>query len=111
MASDFRVPLDPILDAFGVPAIVIRPAPDQAPITTTGVWTRPLFDEVRVGQDFSKREPRRVLALPRSEVPAPLPRNTLIEAPEVKDGPVRTWRVDSFDQVETDEWRPIVMPQ
>lgn len=111
MASDFRVPLDPILEAFGVPVTVIRPAPDQTPITTTGVWLSPRFDEERVGSDFTKREPRRVMALPRSDIPPPLPRQTLILASEVSGGTIRTWRVDGFDEVQSDEWRPILMPQ
>lgn len=107
MPSDYRVPMDPILDAFGVPATVTRPAPDATPVVTTGIWLQPLT-ETEVGRDFQRREPRRVLVLARSAVAPPLPIGTLIVAPEVLNGTRYTWRVEGFDEVESDDWRVIV---
>jgi hypothetical protein len=105
MASDYRVAVDPIFDAFGVPVTVTRPAPDSVTITTVGVWVQPLSEEQRIGVDASRREPRKVLALQRAVIAPPLPRNTIIAAPEVDGGPVLTWQVDGIEQVEADIWR------
>jgi hypothetical protein len=107
--SDLRVPLEPLLSAFGVPATVTRPVPDDAPITTTGIWLQPLEETRPVGADFQRRDPRKVLALPRSAVPT-LPRATLIDAPEELGGAVKTWRVDGFERAtESDLWRATVV--
>lgn len=108
MASDYRVAVDPLFDAFGVPVTVTRPAPDQTPITTVGVWVQPLTEDNRIGTDASRREPRKVLALMRAVVPPPLPRNTVITAPEIDGGPVLTWQVDGLERVEADLWRVLV---
>lgn len=108
MPSDYRVPMDPILEAFGVPVTVTRPAPDQEPIETTGVWGPPLVEQ-EVGGDFDRRAARKWIGIPRATVPPPMPRGTLIVAPEVLNGTSYTWRVEGlFDEVEPDEWRVIV---
>jgi len=108
--SDARVPMDPILGAFGVPATVTRPAPDDTPIETTGVWISPLTaDAPGGGFELQRRERRYLLVLDRDTVPT-VPRGTRVEAPERLDGTVRTWRVDSLERVDTDETRVWVIP-
>lgn len=93
MASDLRVPLGPVFSAFGVPATVIRPAPDDLPIEATGVWHPLPAMEGPGGLDFQRRGPQRVMAFQRSEVPT-LPTGSTVLAPETLDGVARTWRVD-----------------
>lgn len=96
------------LAAHGVAATVTRPAPDDTPVTTTGIWhSGPVEDPQPYGTDFRRREPRRILALPRADL-ATLPRGTTISAPETIGGTAKTWVVDSLDRVEADTWRAIV---
>jgi hypothetical protein len=107
--SDLRVPLDSALEAFGVPATVTRPAPDDTPIVTTGFWVSPLEETRPYGTDFQRRDPRRVFVLSRTTVPT-LPRGTKVLAPEVLDGLVMTWRVDGLDgAVAQDHWRAVLI--
>jgi hypothetical protein len=80
----------------GVDATVTRPFPDTTPITTRGVWVAPMDESQPYGTDYRKREPRRVLALPRADVPT-LPRGTVIVAPEAPGGANVNWRVDGLD--------------
>jgi hypothetical protein len=57
---DIRVPMAPIVAAFGLDIQVTRPAPDDTPVPTTGVWIPPPLEETRpVGTDFQRHEPRR----------------------------------------------------
>jgi hypothetical protein len=97
------------LSAHGVDATVTRPAPDNTPIVTTGIWLQPLEESRPYGTDFQRREPRRVLVLPRANVPT-LPRGSAVVAPETRGGTPITWRVDGFDRaVDPDYWRAIVV--
>lgn len=102
--ADARVPMDPIFSAFGVPVTVTRPAPDDDPIVTTGVWVSPIPDDVPVGMEFQRRERRKVLALDRDAVPT-VPRGTVIVAPERDSEDAQTWRVDSLEQEDADHHR------
>ncbi len=97
------------LSAHGVPAVVTRPVPDDTAITTTAIWvpTAPIDESQPFGSGFRRREPRRVLALKRSEF-AEVPSGTTIVAPEQLGGATRTWVVDGLDRVEADHWRVIV---
>lgn len=109
--SDARVALDPILSAFGVPATVTRPAPENTPVPTTGVWVRPLHEEREpFGSNRRRREPRQILSLPRTTDLATMPEGTFIVAPEYVGGPDITWRWDGLEQAESDCWRVIVVP-
>jgi hypothetical protein len=101
MAQDLRVPMDPILAAFGVPATVIRPAPDDAPIETTLVWTAPFQADVPGGSAFQRTDPQRFASFDATLVPL-LRRDTRVQAPELLGGTVRHWRVDGIDRVEAD---------
>lgn len=109
MASDFRPPLAPIVEAFGVAGTVTRPAPDNAPIETTVVWVAPLPTDVPVGGELQRQEPLRVMALLLSEVPT-VPHGTLIEAPEEQSLAVRTWKADGEERREHDHIRVSVIP-
>lgn len=96
------------LNVLGVDATVTRPAPDNTPIMTRGIWSFPLGDQQEFGVDFKRREPRRVLVLPREDVPT-MPSGTLISAAEAVGGTPRTWRFDGHDApAESGYWRAIV---
>lgn len=109
MAFDYRVPMDPLLSAFGVPATVTRPAPDDTPIPTTVIWDTPGTMDVGMG-GLKRREAREVLGLPKSQVPA-VPRTTRIVAPRVLGEAVRTWRVDGTDRVMDDMTYVVVVEE
>lgn len=101
MADDARVPVDVLLDAFGVPATVTRPVPDDTPIETTVVWQTPLTGDAPSGQEFRRHEPGRILAVDRAVVPT-LPKGTQIVAPlRLGDADV-TWRVDATERTDED---------
>ncbi len=110
MASDLRPLLGPIFDAFGVPATVTRPAPDEEPIETTVVWVSAATDDVPSGAELGRKEPRKALSIRRADVPT-LPRKTTIEAPESLGGDVKRWRVDSIERDDVDEIRALVIPE
>lgn len=90
--------------AHGVAVTVVRPAPDDEPISTRGVWLTTTTEDVPAGA-FTRKEPRRVIALKKADVPA-VPRLTEIEAPE--QGEARTWVVDGVDGSDADHWRVAV---
>ncbi len=96
--------------AFGVPATVTRPAPDNTSVVTTAVWLPEPLDETRpAGTDFQRREPRKVLALRRGDSLPTMPRGTIVAAPEISGGAAKNWRVDELDRTLPDEWRVIVV--
>jgi hypothetical protein len=106
--GDFRPSLDDALDAYGLPAVVTRPAPDNAPISTSGFWLLEQDDALPVGSDIGRREPRRLLVLPRAAVPT-LPRGTTVAIAEVEGGATKTFRVERLARAtEPDHWRAIV---
>ena len=105
--ANHRVPIASALEAFSVEATVT--VPGGGSVVTSGIWVTPLSEEMPVGQDFSRREPRRVLALPRSDVPQ-LPRGSTIVAVEDGGAVLRTWQVDGIDRMEGDCVRAIVVP-
>ena len=109
MASDLRPEMGPIFDAFGVPAMVTRPAPNDTPIETTGVWVEVAEMEVPSGLAFQRKEPQRLLALMRAEVPT-VPRGTAVLAPEILGGAVLRWRVDGLDRADADHHRVYLIP-
>lgn len=100
--------LDIQFSTHGVAATVTRPAPDDTPIATTVIWLTPATDDG--GQDLSRREPRRILALKRADVPT-VPRKTLITAPAKAGEADTTWRVDQIELVEVDQVRVVVIEE
>ncbi len=86
-------------DAHGVAATVTRPG--HAAVDTKGVWQDPLLEDQPYGQDYSNREPRRVMALSRDMV-SEIERGTLIVAPEKMGDTPKEWQIDGVERVETD---------
>src|SRR5687767_5430682 len=107
--SDARVPMDPIFTAFGVPATVTRPAPDEMPIVTTGVWMHPLTETQSFGSDIRRFDPRWVFAVRTSAVPDAR-KGTLVETSGPNGGAIRMWQVDGYDSTEGDHLRLILKP-
>lgn len=93
--------------AHGVVVTVTRPTPDDEPITTRGVWLTTTTEDAPTGE-FSRREPRRVIALKKADVPT-IKRGALIVASEL--GESHTWMVDGVDRSEADHWRAVVTRQ
>lgn len=102
--------LDLTAAAHGVAATVTRPAPDQAPIVTRGVWiTTPLEEPRAFGSVYARNTPRRVFAMAKSAVPT-LPIGTTIVAADRVGGSVKVWKVDGLDpQVVPEQWRAILI--
>lgn len=100
--------LDTNISAFGVDAVVTRPYPDTTPITTQAIWITAEMDAVPDGFEVSRREPRKILAFSRADVPT-LPRGSFISAPEHQDADPQRWRVDGFDREEPEHWRVVVV--
>ncbi len=104
--SDFRVPFALALDAFGV-NVVVTPS-EGIPVSTRGVWdASPPVEEQPFGTDLYRREPRRVLCLPRNVLTA-VPRGSTIVAPEEDGGEAKTWVTEGPALTEYDCWRVIV---
>lgn len=105
---DLRVPLAPILGAFGLPITVTVPA--GAPVESTGVWLSPQPDTQPTSPDVHRPTNSKILAMSREASLSTLPRGTLILAPETLGGVVRSWRVVGFERAEVDTWRALVVP-
>jgi len=108
---------DLVQTAFGVPATVTvyLLCTDDAPpaalvVETTAVWITPAEDGQPFGADFTRREPRLVLAIPRTATLDTVPRGTRIEAAEELGGDIRTWRVDGLERTEPGLIRVLVVP-
>jgi hypothetical protein len=102
---DARPPVASLFDAFGVPGTVTPP--DEAAIDTTVVWLTP-NPAFQPGGESYRRDGQKILALRRDEVPR-VPTGTLIQAADVLDGEVFTWKVDGIDLVEQDHTRVFVL--
>ncbi len=96
--------------AHGVPATVTYTDPEIGAVGTTGIWVPELEEEAPYGTDLRRREPRRMMALPR-DVLATLPRGTWVDAPEQSGDAVKTWRVDGLGRHEAEIWRAILVPR
>lgn len=98
---------DLVQEAFGVSATVTVPMGN--PIETTAIWiTEPRDDAQPVGTDLMRRSPRRILAIPRTALPA-LPRGSLIVVADAHGGVAQSWRVDGFERVDPQFFRVIVV--
>ncbi len=92
----------------GVPVTVTWTDPENAPVETMGIWGPVLEEDQPIGSTFRRREPRRVMALPR-DVIATLPAGTCIAAPDPAGTVVRMWKVDVLARVEADLWRAVLV--
>jgi hypothetical protein len=93
---------------MGVPAVVTRPSPSDAPIETSLIWVNVETQSEPGAAEFVRRERVRIAVLDRDDVPT-VPKNTRIVAAEREGGPERTWRVDGIDRSEPDQMRVIVV--
>lgn len=98
--------LDKAAGAFGVPAVVTPTG--ASPIAATGIWMPPISEDMPVGRDFQRREPRRVIQFRVAEAGA-LPRGTTIAAAE-HGGVLRLWKVDGVELQTAEQIRVIVVP-
>ena len=87
--------------AHGTPATITRPS--QSPISTYVIPSRHVFDDQPVGAEFSNREPRRLFAVRRDEVPELEP-GTIINAAEQQGGTLIDWRVDGIEETTEDHF-------
>lgn len=101
---------DVLFTTMGLAAIVTRPAPDDTPLTTQVIWLTPKAETPPFGVDLPRRDPRRVLSVPRSDELPALPRGTVIVCAEREGQTDKTWRVDGYAQpVTPDEMRVLVV--
>jgi hypothetical protein len=99
------------LDFHGFPVTVTRPAPNDTPIATRGLWLRPLAEAQPYGTDWRNAQPRRILVLPKTTLGTGVaavptcPRGTTIAAP-VKLGDANVnWVAEGDPQpAENDCW-------
>jgi hypothetical protein len=102
--------LDITFSNMGVPATVTRPAPDNTPVSTSGIWLEPEDETQPFGTDFQNRGARKVMAFARTAALANAPRGTVIAAAELAGGTVKNWRVDGYARsVTADEMRLILI--
>lgn len=97
--------------AHGVAAtITIQPqdGPEQT-IETTVIWTAPLTEDMLGMDGMQSRQPRRVMAVRKDEVPS-LPRGSIVTAPPRAGEADARWKVDGIDRVEADHIRVVVVP-
>lgn len=106
---DLRPPMGSAMVAFSVPATVTRPAPDATPVPTTGIWLTSLVEVRPFGTDFQRRDPRRVLSVTRDAILTHIPRGSTIVAPEQVGWTPKTWRVDGYERVDSDDMRLILI--
>lgn len=96
------------LDMHGVPATITPPG--EADITTRVLWLSPVIDDLPVGKDFNRREPRRMMVLSRADV-ANVSRGTIIAAPEKLGGDSQNWQIDGVENTDPDHFKVIVVPE
>lgn len=101
--------LDANWQAYGVDAVVTRPAPDNTPITGVKViWVTPETADVPVGGVWQRRELRPVLAIRRSDVPT-VPRGTRIVAAPRGSSVAQAWQVEGVEREEVEHVRVTVL--
>lgn len=109
--TDTRVPLNPAIEAFGLPATITPPGVGQTPISTSGFWVSPLSEDAPIGTEFHRRDPRRVFVMPLSAQVPEQDRGAVLAAAEYLGGVTKNWQVVGLGQVvEPDCQRLIVKP-
>lgn len=84
------------LSAHGVAVTVTPPA--GASVSTTGIWHAPQAEAQPFGTDFRRRDPRRVMELPRTSTLEDVPRGSIVHAADRDGGLVKTWRADGLER-------------
>lgn len=95
-------------DTLGIP-VTVTPL-EGSSIETQGIWTPSEFDERPVGKDYSRRDPRRVMALRIADVPD-IPRGSLIVASEFDGEDAKNWKVDGIEKTDRDHIRVILVEE
>lgn len=92
---------------LSVPATVT--VPDGTPVETTVIWSTDETEDRPGGQDFSRRDRRRVLSILKADVPE-VPLETVVTAALPVVGAVaQDWKVDGFDRYEAEHTRVVVI--
>lgn len=110
MPLDLRPPMGPALEALGVPVTVTRPAPENTPVPTTGIWLTPFVEVQPFGIDVRRRDPRRVMAIARTAALDFIPRGSTVVAAEQLGGTSKTWTVEGYERVIAEEMRILLLP-
>lgn len=97
--------LETQLNALGVDAIV-TPVGGGA-IATKGIWLPALVEDLPVGQELQRREPRRVMGFSRAVVGV-LARGSAVVAVDPGGTVARTWRVEGTDRLDGDQHRVVL---
>lgn len=93
-------------NTHGLTATVTRPS--TAAISTLGIWVHVPPEDRPYGTDLQRRDPRRVLAIPRADVPT-MPRGTTVVIPDAAGGDAKTWTVDGLERADPDHWRVLLV--
>ena len=93
---------------MGVPAVVNRPAPLDAPIETSVIWVSQTTQGDPTGAAFARTEGRFVAVFDRHDVPQ-LPRGSRFTAALIAGGTEYRWEVDQLDRSDVDQLRAIVV--
>lgn len=87
--------------AHGTPATITRP--NLPAVSTYVIPSQHIFDDQPTGREFSAREPRRLFAVRRDEVPE-LERGSIINAAERQGATAIDWRVDGIENTTEDHF-------
>jgi hypothetical protein len=98
--------LDLNFSAHGLPATVIRPAPDDERIDTRVIWIVDTPIQMPSG-GFQRVAAVRIAAIRRDAVPT-MPVGTIIEAAVLDGADVQRWIVTDIDQQDVDHHRAMV---
>jgi hypothetical protein len=79
-------------------------------VNTRGLWYRSSDELMPVGRDFSKRDPRRPMAIPLSAELPDVPRGSIIVAAPPGSLISRTWRAETVEHADADEIRLLLAP-
>jgi hypothetical protein len=93
---------------LSVPITVTRPAPNDTPVASVGVW---LLDMIPSPEEavFQKREVRRDMAISRTDVDV-IEKGTTVNAPPRDGGVAVNWTVDSVVAIEANATRVSLVP-
>lgn len=105
---DARPKIESFERAFGLSVTVTRPQENS--FSATGIWISSLFEDPPVGGDFTRREPRRVMAFSIEDISDNIPRGTIVTAPEEDGGTSKKWQVDGIEARESDHIRVVLIP-
>jgi hypothetical protein len=110
---DLRPSFSAVLDAFSQPATVTPPGGPA--VSTKAVWLPSKAVEVPSGVDIRHAESRRILALPKADVPQ-IPKGTIVHVAEADGQAAVNWMIDPTFRndptltADVDHWKVLVYP-